>query len=95
MSSKVLTLLLSLAAQSGVYARPTGPRAIAEISTNEDHEHRHQERRRPPTYRGAPPSSLRLRRSRRLPRAQVFSATTDITVSTPGKAVVEVRDPRP
>ena len=33
MSSKVLTLLLSLAAQSGVYARPTGPRAIAEIST--------------------------------------------------------------
>ena len=31
MSSKVLTLLLSLAAQSG--ARPTGPRAIAEIST--------------------------------------------------------------
>ena len=33
MSSKVLVLLLSLAAQSGVYARPTGPRAIAEIST--------------------------------------------------------------
>ena len=33
MTSKVLTLLLSLAAQSGVYARPTGPRAIAEIST--------------------------------------------------------------
>ena len=33
MSSKVLTLLLSLAAQSGVYARPDGPRAIAEIST--------------------------------------------------------------
>ena len=33
MSSKFLTLLLSLAAQSGVYARPTGPRAIAEIST--------------------------------------------------------------
>ena len=33
MPSKVLTLLLSLAAQSGVYARPTGPRAIAEIST--------------------------------------------------------------
>ena len=31
MPSKVLTLLL--AAQSGVYARPTGPRAIAEIST--------------------------------------------------------------
>ena len=28
-----MTLLLSLAAQSGVYARPTGPRAIAEIST--------------------------------------------------------------
>ena len=33
MPSKILTLLLSLAAQSGVYARPTGPRAIAEIST--------------------------------------------------------------
>ena len=33
MTSKVLTLLLSLAAQSGAYARPTGPRAIAEIST--------------------------------------------------------------
>ena len=31
MPSKILTLLLSLAAQSG--ARPTGPRAIAEIST--------------------------------------------------------------
>ena len=31
MSSKVLTLLLSLAAQSGVYARPTGPRAMQAI----------------------------------------------------------------
>ena len=33
MPSKILTLLLSLAAQSGVCAHPTGPRAIAEIST--------------------------------------------------------------
>ena len=35
-----------------------------------------------------------LRRPRRLPRAQVFSPTTEITVSDPGKAGVQVRDPR-
>ena len=38
--------------------------------------------------------SGRLRRSRRLPRAQVSSATTQLTVSDPGFAVVQVRDPR-
>ena len=32
---------------------------------------------------------------RRLPHAQVQSATTEITVSEPGKAVILVRDPRP
>ena len=31
--------------------------------------------------------------SRRLPRAQVFSATTEVTVSSPGKAQISVRDP--
>ena len=33
--------------------------------------------------------------NRRLPRAQVYSTTTDITVSGPGKALIQVRDPRP
>ena len=54
------------------------------------------------TFRGDPVGifarplrPLCLRRSRRLPRAQVNSATTEITVSDPGKAVVFVRDPRP
>ena len=32
---------------------------------------------------------------RRLPRAQVFSTPTEITVSTPGEAKIFVRDPRP
>ena len=42
-------------------------------------------------------ASFRLRRARRLPRAQVYSgaAATEITVSPPGEAVVQVRDPRP
>ena len=40
-----------------------------------------------------PPASEGSRR--RLPRAQVFSATADITVEAPGKALITVRDPRP
>ena len=42
-----------------------------------------------------PRPSGHFRRPRRLPRAQVQSATTEITVSNPGKAQIFVRDPRP
>ena len=62
---------------------------------NDDHEHRHQFRGRPRLDPSAPPASFRLRRFRRLPRAQVQSATTKITVSDGGKAKILVRDPRP
>ena len=126
MSSKVLTLLLSLAAQSGVYAHPTGPRAIAEISTAlvllDAPSRAWAFTKYSPgsenvcgeacewdaiAYTGAGPflrpaaiqarplrPSGHLRRPRRLPRAQVFSPTTEITVSDPGMAGVQVRDPR-
>ena len=42
-----------------------------------------------------PRPSGHFRRPRRLPRAQVQSATTEITVSNPGKAKIIVRAPRP
>ena len=42
-----------------------------------------------------PRPSGHFRRPRRLPRAQVQSATTELTVSNPGKAQIFVRDPRP